>query len=235
VRETGERAIVNWGYNAWGGKCPPFDLDDNIPSKVAVALGLPLFKPKVIPEGSSIDVNGKGALLTTEACLLNPNHNPYLAKGDIESKLREHLGAGQITWLGDGIEGDDTDGHVDDIARFVAADKVVVMVEPDESNPNHQPRHENRKRLEQAFDVAELTMPRRTESDGPRLPASYANFYISTAHVIVPTYRDANDERALGILRECFPGRPVIGLDSTDLIWRLGSFHCLTQQEPEVK
>jgi len=180
VRETGEHAIVNWGYNAWGGKYPPFDLDDNIPGKVAAALCLPLFEPKMILEGSSIDVNDQGALLTTEACLLNPNRNPHLAKGDIELRLREHLGAGQITWLDDGIEGDDTDGHVDDIARFVAADMIVVMVEPDESDPNHQPLHENRKRLEQVFDVAELPMPCRIESDGQRLPASYANFLSVT-------------------------------------------------------
>ena len=232
VCETGARAIVNWGYNAWGGKYPPFDLDDAIPGQVAAALGLPLLEPKMILEGGSIDVNGTGALLTTEACLLHPNRNPHLARGDIESRLREHLGVNRIMWLGDGSEGDDTYGNVDDIARFGAAGTVVAAVEPDERDANHRPLRENRERLGQAFEVVELPMPRRIESGGQRLPASYANFYISNAHVIVPTYRDANDERALGILRDCFPGRPVTGLDSSDLIWGLGSFHCLTQQEP---
>jgi agmatine deiminase len=172
VRETGARAIVNWGYNAWGGKYPPFDLDDAIPGQVAAALGLPLLEPKMILESGSIDVNGTGALLTTEACLLHPNRNPHLTRGAIERRLRNHLGVERITWLGDGIEGDDTDGHVDDIARFVAAGTVVAAVEPDERDANHRPLRENRERLGQAFEVVELPMPRRIESGGQRLPAS---------------------------------------------------------------
>ena len=235
TRPGGDRAIVNWGYNAWGGKYPPFDLDDEIPVQVADALGLPLFEPGMILEGGSIDVNGAGDLLTTEACLLHPNRNPRVAEGDIEARLRGFLGVEKITWLGDGIEGDDTDGHIDDISRFVSTDTVVTAVEPDAADRNHAPLQANRERLGQAFDVIELPMPRRIEQDGQRLPASYANFYICNAHVIVPTYRDANDDRALGLLREAFPGRTVTGLDSTDLIWGLGSFHCLTQQEPAAK
>jgi len=232
VRPDGNRAIVNWGYNAWGGKYPPFDLDDGIPAKVATALGLPLFEPEMILEGGSIDVNGAGKLLTTESCLLHPNRNPHLAKRDIESRLGDFLGIENITWLGEGIEGDDTDGHVDDLSRFVDSDTVVTVVEPNPNDPNHAPLQANREQLGQAFKVIELPMPKRVDIDGQRLPASYANFYISNARVIVPTYRDANDERALGLLREAFPGRTVTGLDSMDLIWGLGSFHCLTQQEP---
>ena len=203
--------------------------------QVADALGLPLFEPGMILEGGSIDVNGAGDLLTTEACLLHPNRNPGLTEGDIEARLRGFLGVEKITWLGDGIEGDDTDGHIDDISRFVSTDSVVTAVEPDAADRNHAPLQANRERLGQAFDVIELPMPRRIEQDGQRLPASYANFYICNAHVIVPTYRDANDDRALGLLLEAFPGRTVTGLDSTDLIWGLGSFHCLTQQEPAAK
>ena len=188
-----------------------------------------------VRDPTTIDVNGAGQLLTTESCLLHPNRNPRLAKHDIESRLRDFLGIEKITWLGEGIEGDDTDGHIDDISRFVSANTVVTAVEPDAADRNHAPLQANRERLGQAFDVIELPMPRRIEQDGQRLPASYANFYICNAHVIVPTYRDANDDRALGLLREAFPGRTVTGLDSTDLIWGLGSFHCLTQQEPAAK
>ena len=234
IRGTGERAIVNWGYNAWGEKYKPYDLDDAIPGQIATALGLPLLEPSMILEGGSIDVNGQGSVLTTKSCLLHPNRNPNLTKHDIESKLRTHLGIDQIVWLGDGIQGDDTDGHVDDIARFVAPNKVVAAVEPDKRDANHRSLRKNLALLDQTFEVVELPMPRRLVSNGQRLPASYANFYICNAHVIVPTFRDKNDELALDILRDCFPSRPVIGLDSTDLIWGLGSFHCLTQQEPAV-
>ena len=234
IRGTGERAIVNWGYNAWGEKYKPYDLDDAIPGHIATALGLPLLEPSMILEGGSIDVNGQGSVLTTKSCLLHPNRNPNLTKYDIESKLRNHLGIDQIVWLGDGIQGDDTDGHVDDIARFVAPNKVVAAVEPDKRDANHRSLRKNLALLDQTFEVVELPMPRRLVSNGQRLPASYANFYICNAHVIVPTFRDKNDELALDILRDCFPSRPVIGLDSTDLIWGLGSFHCLTQQEPAV-
>lgn len=234
-----ERAIVDWGYNAWGGKYPPFDLDDAVPQHVAKLRGLPLFSPGIVMEGGSIEVNGRGTLLTTEACLLNPNRNPHLDKAQIETYLRDYLGVSQILWLGDGIEGDDTDGHVDDLTRFVNPTTVVTVVEHDTADPNHEPLRENLERLKTLRDqdgrplkVVELPMPRRLEHDGQRLPASYANFYIANGIVLVPTYRDPNDKPALDILQREFPDRRVIGVDSTELIWGLGSFHCISQQEP---
>ena len=235
VQPNGNLAIVNWGYNAWGEKYPPFDLDDSIPSKVATARRIPLFEPKMILEGGSIDVNGNGSLLTTEQCLLNKNRNPNLNKQEIESKLIKFLGVQNITWLGNGIEGDDTDGHVDNLTRFVSEDTVVTVVEPNITDLNHMPLQINQHKLKQKFNVVELPMPKKIKYKGQLLPASYANFYISNAHVIVPTYQDANDDRALDILRDMFPGRTVTGLDSMELIWGLGSFHCLTQQEPALK
>ena len=232
VQPNGNQAIVNWGYNAWGEKYPPFDLDDSIPDKVAKVRRIPLFEPKMILEGGSIDVNGDDNLITTKQCILNKNRNPNLNKQEIESRLTNFVGIKNITWLGNGIEGDDTDGHVDNLTRFVSKNTVVTAVEPNTSDPNHIPLQANRNKLRQKFNVVELPMPRKIEYKGQRLPASYANFYISNAHIIVPTYQDANDDRALDILSDMFPSRTVTGLDSMELIWGLGSFHCLTQQEP---
>ena len=234
-----ERAIVDWGYNAWGGKYPPFDLDDAVPQHVAKLRGLPLFSPGIVMEGGSIEVNGRGTLLTTEACLLNPNRNPHLSKEQIEQCLRDFLGVKNILWLGDGIMGDDTDGHIDDLTRFVNPTTVVTVVEDDPGDENFQPLQENLRRLGTLRDqdnrllrVVKLPMPRRLEHEGQRLPASYANFYIANGMVLVPTYRDPNDKVALEILQREFSDRRVIGLDSTELIWGLGSFHCISQQEP---
>lgn len=242
VREQGgkhERAVVDWAYNAWGGKYPPFDLDDAVPQQVAKLRSLPLFSPGIVMEGGALDVNGKGTLLTTEACLLNPNRNPDLTKEQIEQYLKDYLGVTNILWLGDGIVGDDTDGHVDDLTRFVNANTVVTIVEEDPRDENYHLLQENLKRLRTMRDqdgellrVVELPMPGRIEHEGQRLPASYANFYIANGIVLVPTYRSANDRKALRILQENFPGRKVIGVDSTELIWGLGSFHCISQQEP---
>ena len=232
AKPNGDKAIVNWSYNAWGEKYPPFDLDDAIPKKVAIAQGLPIFEPNMVLEGGSIEVNGDGNLITTEQCILNANRNPTLNKQEIESRLMDFLGVKDITWLGNGIEGDDTDGHVDTVSRFVNKDTIVTAIELDKSDPNYIPLKTNRNRLKQKFKVIELPMPRKIEHQGQRLPASYANFYISNAHVIVPTYKDVNDDQALNILKNIFPDRTVTGLDSTELIWGLGSFHCLTQQEP---
>lgn len=235
-----ERAVVDWGYNAWGGKYPPYDLDDAVPRHVANLLGLRLFSPGIIMEGGSLDVNGCGSALTTEACLLNPNRNPSLSKGEIETVLGDYLGVSQVLWLGDGIVGDDTDGHVDDLARFVAADTVVTAVEDDPADENYEILRQNLDRLRRfrdpsgkPFRIVELPMPGRLERDGQRLPASYANFYIANGVVVVPVFRHPNDARALEILRGCFRDRRVVGIDSTDLIWGLGSFHCISQQEPE--
>ena len=234
-----ERAIVDWGYNAWGGKYPPFDLDDAVPQHVARLRGLPLFSPGIVMEGGALDVNGLGTLLTTKACLLNPNRNPHLNAGDIERYLCDFLGVRHIVWLGDGIEGDDTDGHVDDLSRFVNPTTIVTVVEPDPADPNHAPLQENLELLRAArdpqgrpFRIVELPMPRRLEHAGRRLPASYANFYIANGLVLAPTYRDPRDAEAVGILQREFPGRRVVGIDSTELIWGLGSFHCISQQEP---
>ena len=234
-----ERAVVDWGYNAWGGKYPPFDLDDAVPQHVAKLRGLPIFSPGIVMEGGSIEVNGRGTLLTTEACLLNPNRNPHLNKAQIEQHLRDYLGVTNILWLGEGIVGDDTDGHIDDLTRFVNPTTVVTVVERDPADENFQPLQENLRRLRTLRDqdhrplrVVELPMPRHLEHEGQRLPASYANFYIANGLVLVPTYRDANDSVALEILQREFPGRRVIGVDSTELIWGLGSFHCISQQEP---
>ena len=234
-----ERAIVDWGYNAWGGKYPPFDLDDAVPQHVAKLRGLPLFTPGIVMEGGSIEVNGCGTLLTTEACLLNPNRNPHLTKTQIEQYLRDYLGVTNILWLGDGIVGDDTDGHVDDLTRFINATTVVTVVERDPNDANYQVLQENLLRLRTLRDqdgdplrVVELPMPRAIEHDGQRLPASYANFYIANGIVLVPTYRDPNDKVALEILQREFRDRRVIAVDSTELIWGLGSFHCISQQEP---
>jgi agmatine deiminase len=233
VRESG-RAIVDWGYNAWGNKYPPFDLDDAIPQHVARYRNLPLFSPGIVMEGGSIEVNGRGTLLTSEACLLNPNRNPHLTRVQIETHLRDFLGVTNFIWLGEGIAGDDTDGHIDDMTRFVSADTIVTAVEPDPADANHEPLRANLERLRALgkFKVVEIPMPGHIEYKGQRLPASYANFYIANEVVLVPTYRDPKDRGALEILQQCFADRRVIGIDSTELIWGLGSFHCITQQEP---
>jgi agmatine deiminase len=206
---------------------------------VAELRNLPLFSPGIVMEGGSIEVNGRGTLITTEACLLNPNRNPHLDKNQIEQYLRDYLGVTNILWLGDGIVGDDTDGHVDDLTRFVNPTTVVTVVESDPADENYHPLQENLRRLQTLRDegnrplrVVELPMPRKLEHGGQRLPASYANFYIANGLVLVPTYRDPNDRVALEILQREFGDRRVIGVDSTELIWGLGSFHCISQQEP---
>ena len=234
-----ERAVVDWGYNAWGGKYPPYDLDDAIPRHVARYRNLPLFSPGIVMEGGSIDVNGQGSLLTTSACLLNPNRNPHLDKSQIEQYLKDYFGVRQILWLGEGIVGDDTDGHVDDISRFVDERTIVTVVEEDPNDANYHILQENLKLLNffrnldgSPFRIVEIPMPERVRHEEQRLPASYANFYIANGIVLVPTYRSRNDQRALDILQDLFPNRKVIGIDSTELIWGLGSFHCISQQEP---
>jgi agmatine deiminase len=232
---------VDWGYNAWGGKYPPYDLDDVVPTRIARELSLPVFHPGIVMEGGSIDVNGRGTLLTTEACLLNPNRNPELDRAGIERYLRDYLGVTKILWLGDGIVGDDTDGHVDDLTRFVNAHTVVTAVEDDTSDENYEPLQANLERLRGMTDqdgrplrVVQLPMPRALYHDGQRLPASYANFYIANGVVVVPTYDPPRDETALATLADVFPGRDIVGIDSTDLVWGLGAFHCVTQQWPAL-
>jgi agmatine deiminase len=236
-----EEAIVDWGYNAWGGKYPPFDLDDVIPTRVGKEYGIPVFHPGIVMEGGALDVNGAGTLLTTESCLLNPNRNPELSRADIERYLADYLGVRHILWLGDGIVGDDTDGHVDDLTRFTDERTIVTVVEDDPRDENHEPLQENLERLRRMTDqdgrplrVATLPMPRPMYQDGQRLPASYANFYIANDVVLLPAYDAERDEIARGVLQELFPTRRVIPLAATDLVWGLGAFHCVSQQWPAL-
>jgi agmatine deiminase len=231
-------AIVDWDYNAWGNKYPPFDLDEVAPTRIAEILDVPVFYPRLILEGGAIDVNGAGALLTTESCLLNPNRNPNLRREEIEQRLRDFLGVREILWLGDGIAGDDTDGHIDDLARFVSERTIVAVIEDDPQDENYAPLQENLGRLREMkiggrkIDIVTVPMPKKIVREGLRLPASYANFYIASTCVLVPIFADPADEVALSIFRECFPHRRVIGIDCRELIWGLGTFHCLTQQQP---
>jgi agmatine deiminase len=244
VRSADQRcpqAILDWDFNAWGGKYPPYDLDDVIPTRIAEELALPVYHPGIVLEGGSIDVNGEGTLLTTEACLLNPNRNPGLRRSDIEQHLRSYLGVSHILWLGDGIVGDDTDGHIDDLTRFVDSHTVVTVIEEDPADENYEPLQENLERLSRMTNqdghplhVVTLPMPRPLWHDGQRLPASYANFYIANGLVLLPTYDPARDEEARLTLQKLFPTRQVIGIDCTDLVWGLGACHCVTQQWPSV-
>ncbi len=237
-----ELALVDWRFNSWGGKYPPWDLDDAVASHIATRLALPRFVPELVLEGGSIDVNGRGTLLTTETCLLHPNRNPALDRQDMEAALQAFLGVNTIVWLGEGIVGDDTDGHVDDIARFVNPTTVVCAVEDDPLDPNYRPLQDNLARLRCATDqdgrrltIIRLPMPEPVlspDTDASRLPASYANFYIANGLVLVPTYDQPNDRRALDILQGLFPDRRVLGLPCSDLVLGLGAIHCVTMQQP---
>src|SRR6476660_7579366 len=233
-------AVVDWDYNAWGSKYPPFDLDEVVPTRLAEILKLPVSDPHMILEGGSIDVNGSGALLTSESCLLNENRNPNLSRDEIEERLSDYLGVSDVLWLGDGIAGDDTDGHIDDLTRFVSERTVVTVVEENRDDENYEPLQENLKRLRgmeigrRKVDILVLPMPTKIVREGLRLPASYANCYIANTCVLVPTFADPDDEAALSVLRQCFPDRRVIGIDCRELIWGLGTFHCLTQQQPAI-
>lgn len=241
VRDASSRlAALDCGFNAWGGKYPPWELDDAIPAQMAAALGVPLFAGGMILEGGSIDVNGAGAVLTTEQCLLNKNRNPALSRAEIEARLGLLLGVQQVFWLGDGIVGDDTDGHIDDITRFVAEDTVVTVVEPDRGDPNHAPLAENLAQLRalrladgRPLRIVELPMPAPVERDGDRLPASYGNFYIGNRVVLLPVFDQPADAVAGRILAACFPDRLIVPIRATELVVGLGAFHCLTQQVPD--
>jgi len=244
IRETEglrERAIVDWGYNAWGNKYPPYDLDDVVPQRIAEQSGEMLFRPGIVMEGGSFDVNGRGTLLTTESCLLNPNRNPDASREQIEWYLREYLGVNRILWLGEGIVGDDTDGHIDDLSRFVGPNTVITAIEADPTDENYIALRENLARLEAMTDqdgrklrVVTMPMPGPIYFDGQRLPASYANFYIANCTVLLPTFGHENDVRAIEILQGLYPDRRVVGIDCTDLVWGLGAVHCVTQQQPRM-
>ena len=230
---------LDFDYNAWGGKYPPFDRDRAVASQMADRLGLRRIARPMVLEGGSIDVNGEGLAIVTEQCLLNPNRNPGMNRGEIESCLAETFGLTGILWLGEGVAGDDTDGHVDNLARFVDAERVVCAVAPDRSDVNHAPLDANLRRLEafrdsegRRLDVVELPLPDPVFRGDERLPASYANFYIANSVVLMPAYGSPADERARSILETCFPGREIVPIDCRALIVGLGALHCLTQQIP---
>jgi agmatine deiminase len=246
-RSSAAMAAITWRFNAWA-KYPNYQRDEKIGpfmAKAAGALALkPMFRKKrVVLEGGSIDVNGQGTLLTTEECLLGKTQqrNPGMKRRDYEKMFADYLGIKNVIWLGSGIVGDDTHGHVDDITRFVAPDTVVTTVESDPNDPNYEPLRENIRRLREASDqggkslsIIELPMPAPVFFEGRRLPASYANFYIANGLVLVPVFNDPNDRFALDILADLFPDRDVVGIYSGDLIWGFGTMHCMTQQQPAV-
>ena len=251
VRDAGGRlAVTDWRFNAWA-KYSDWQLDDQVPKRVGELLSVPAWQPwtetesgatrRLVLEGGSIDTNGAGILLTTEECLLSEvqARNPGVSREQLERAFHDFLGVEQVIWLGCGITGDDTHGHVDDISRFVAPETIVTAVEPDKRDANHEPLAQNLQRLQAArtlggkqFTLVELPLPKPVIFRGERLPASYANFYIANGLVLAPTFNDANDRVALNILADVFPGRDVVGIHSVDLVWGLGTLHCMTQQQP---
>lgn len=239
--KTGEVAVTDWEHNAWGGKYPPYDLDNTIPPKIAAALGLRRFEKKMIMEGGSLDVNGAGLLLTTESCLLNQNRNPSMSKAEIEQALRDFFGVHTIHWLGDGIIGDDTDGHIDDMTRFFSADGIVTVLENNKRDKNYPILLENWERLHalrtpagKKFKVVALPMPKPCWCDGQQMPASYANFLVINGAVLMPAFRQPKrDAEAAEVLAACFPGREIIPIDCLELVWGLGTLHCISQQQPK--
>ena len=239
--EETPKVIVDWGYNAWGDKYPPYDLDDVIPTKIGAEFDIPVFHPGIVMEGGSVEFNGKGTVLTSKSCLLNPNRNPHLNQEEIEQFLRDFYGVEQVLWVDDGIIGDDTDGHIDDTVRFVNENTVLTVVEDNPEDENYEILQHNLKQLQEMrlldgtpLNIVELPMPDPVIWEDQRLPASYANFYIANKSVIVPTFRCDKDKIALDIIQKYVPDRKVVGIDSTEIIWGLGSFHCLSQQEPFI-
>jgi len=237
-----KKIIVDWNYNAWGNKYPPFDLDDVIPTLVAKHYNIPVYYPGIIMEGGSVEFNGKGTVITSTVCLLNQNRNPELNQEQIENYLHNYYGVEQVLWICEGIVGDDTDGHVDDTVRFVNVDTVIAAVEEEKRDENYALLQKNLKDLKEMrllngkqLNIIEIPMPDEIVYEDQRLPASYANFYVANDVVVVPTYRCDKDVKVLDVIEQCFPDRRVVGIDSTEIIWGLGSFHCLSQQEPAVR
>jgi agmatine deiminase len=241
----GAVAATDWKFNAWA-KYPDWQRDDAVPENICTREGYPFWRPavgeqRVVLEGGSIDVNGQGLLLTTEECLLSPvqQRNPNLGRAELEQVFADYLGIRKVLWLGRGIAGDDTHSHVDDLARFTGPRTVATVVEDDPADENYEPLQENLRRLRamtdlggQPLEVVPLPMPAPVVFAGQRLPASYANFFVANDRVLVPTFNDPNDRRALGVLADLFPGRQVVGVHAVDLVWGLGTLHCLTQQQP---
>lgn len=229
-------------FNAWGKKYEPYHDDDAIPQHATRLLQLPLITHTFVLEGGSIDVNGIGSVLTTKQCLLNKNRNPHLSQTEIENNLKRFLGVTNVLWLDEGIEGDDTDGHVDDITRFVSARRIMTVVENNKSDANYKPLSNNAKQLQQMrdqdgkpFDIIELPMPDKQVS-GPfgRSPASYANFLIANECVLVPVYSAPNESQVLSLFKDAFPDRKIIPIECTALVAGLGSIHCVTQHQPKI-
>lgn len=242
VGRSGDLAATVWRFNSWGGKYPPYDLDDAAGGRMAEELGIPAFEGDMVLEGGSIEVNGRGLLVTTESCLLNRNRNPQLSREAVEQRLRKFLGVHTVIWLRAGIAGDDTDGHIDDVARFVSPTTILIAAAEDSSHDDYEILCESSERLREAsseldkpLDVLQLPMPRPLVVKNQRMPASYANFYVGNRTVLVPTFDDPSDEAAIAMLRRSFPTRDVVGIDCRELIWGLGAFHCLTQQVPRGK
>jgi agmatine deiminase len=234
-----ELAMLHWNFNSWGEKYETLLKDKQIPEVINQKMALPCFKPGIVLEGGSIDVNGKGTLLTTEQCLLNKNRNPHLDKKQIEKYLSDYIGATHFIWLKGGILGDDTDGHIDDVARFVNPKTVVCAYQKDKNDEDYIVLKENYEILEHSVDqdgkklkIVKLPMPKVISDDGNRLPASYTNFYIGNDKVLVPTFNDRNDEKALVILQRLFPTQKIVGIECVDLVYGFGTIHCITQQQP---
>jgi agmatine deiminase len=234
-----ELAFNHWIFNAWGNKYEELKRDTLVPVEIAGILGVPFFSPGIVLEGGAIEVNGEGVCMTTEQCLLNPNRNPSLKRSEIETYLKEYLGVGKIIWLGEGIVGDDTDGHIDDVARFVAPGTILCALEEDPSDENYALLQDNYRRLQlekdhggRPFRIVPLPMPGALLGPGGRLPASYANFYIANGQVLAPTFGHRNDAKALEQLQALFPDRRVAGLHCEPLVHGLGTMHCVTQQQP---
>ena len=246
LRDDGAIAYNDWGFNAWGNKYEELKRDDQIPKLLEPVLRLPRFEPGIVMEGGSIDVNGAGCVLTTEQCLLNPNRNPEFSKTQIEQRLKDYLGISKVLWLGEGIVGDDTDGHIDDIARFVARDVIICVREDDPEDANYELLEENFRKLQRMadaqdrpFEILSLPMPGivgGTSTDNrnlERLPASYANFYIANNVVLAPVFGHKNDNRAVETLQRVFPDRQIVPINCEPLVWGMGTIHCVSQQQPE--
>ena len=235
-------ALVDWKYNAWGGKYPPFDLDDRVPTEIAEITGRRRFRPEIVLEGGAIDTNGRGSFLAAEDCLTDVNRNPEFSRHDAECYLADYLGARHVIWLRGSIAGDDTDGHVDQLARFVGPTTVVTAVEQSPEDENYAPLQANHERLNQAvdqdgnrLDLITLPMPQPIRCQQERLPASYVNFYVANGLVVVPQFDDPADEEAIQILGQAFPDREVRGLPAVDLACGLGAYHCITLHEPDTR
>jgi agmatine deiminase len=235
-----DAAIVDWGFNAWGGKYPPWDSDDAVPTRIAEELKLPVFDPGIVMEGGAVDFNGAGTVMTTTSCLLNRNRNRGLSKSRIEKYLKDFYGQKHVIWLGEGIDGDDTDGHIDDLARFIDERTIVIAMESNRRDPNHAILQKARRALDKVrdqdgrpFDIVELPMPAPIAYEGQRVPATYVNFYFAKGALLVPTFgQRTRDQKALQILQRHLSTLKVIGVDCRKLIWGLGAIHCFTQQQP---